>query len=333
MALNRVARELWTRFGGRSRVPESRIKRRGRGVLVLGYHGIREHQTQPDWLLVEQAAFEQQLRWLRAEFDIVAIDEAVVALRQGAVRGRLACVTFDDGYANNISLALPVLQRFRVPATIYLATSFIGSPDILWTVRLRGAIVRTRARTFSLDGESPHLRVVPRTVRGRNRLVAAMKLELAARPRAERMQLLARIEADLGRAAYTRDEFGFMGREDLAAGAASGLLTFGGHTVHHEILSLCSDGLVAGEVQDSIAAISRLGLPPSATFAYPNGEAADFDDRAQAAVQEGGCHAAVTTIPGFNRDASALFAMRRVLVPGHAGLTAFRLAAAGMMSP
>lgn len=333
MALKRIKRALWTLLGGGSRVPRAMIQRRGAGVLVLGYHGVRQFRTRPDWLLVEQGAFERQMRWLKAEFDVVGIDEAVEALRQGPVKDRLACVTFDDGYANNISLGLPVLQQFRVPATIYLATGYLGSPDMLWTVRLRGAIIGTRATTLSLNGGSGGPRSVPRTMRGRNRLVEEMKRDFAARPRPERMRILEHLEVELGGATWSRDAFGFMNREELAAGASSGLLTFGAHTVHHEILGQCSDEVVAREVQDSVDAVRELGVPLSNTFAYPNGEPPDFDQRAQAAVEAAGCRAALTTIPGFNRDATHLLAMRRVLVPGHAGIAAFRQAAAGMIVP
>ena len=87
-------------------------------------------------------------------------------------------------------------------------------------------------------------------------------------------------------------EFALMDEADIAALERSQLVTLGGHTVNHEILSNLDDQSLDREVSDSIAAIGRMTTRCSRTFAYPNGTAADFDERAQVVVRREGCSAA-----------------------------------------
>ena len=111
----------------------ARVANRKR-LLIITYHGIREDASPArSWLLLPVSEFVRQMEFLRAHYDVLPIDDALA--KPGNRRPR-ACVTFDDGYRNNLELALPVLERLRLPATVYLPTAFIGSSHVLWTTRL-----------------------------------------------------------------------------------------------------------------------------------------------------------------------------------------------------
>jgi hypothetical protein len=118
----------------------------------------------------------------------------------------------------------------------------------------------------------------------------------------------------------------------VGALAHSGWVTFGGHTVNHEILSTLGDADVESEVRGSVAAVTSLGAAMSATFAYPNGRRRDFDDRAVAALRAAGCSAAVTTLTGLNTPDTDPFALRRVVVGDRETLADFKLMTSGFLS-
>lgn len=88
-------------------------------VLVAMYHRVADDLTTP-WT-VSNAMFARQIDWLRANVDVVSLDEARRRIREGNRRVAVA-ITFDDGYADNCDAALPLLIRHRLPCT-YFVTS------------------------------------------------------------------------------------------------------------------------------------------------------------------------------------------------------------------
>jgi peptidoglycan/xylan/chitin deacetylase (PgdA/CDA1 family) len=97
---------------------------------VLGYHGIAESRRRDDLslLLLAPGRFRSQLELLRAAgFRFVTLLELARLADGGPPPPGLAAVTFDDGMRNNHEIALPILQEFDIPATVYVTIGFIGA--------------------------------------------------------------------------------------------------------------------------------------------------------------------------------------------------------------
>ena len=117
-------------------------------LLICCYHGLRENEDpRRDWLLLPQREFARQLRFLRSHYRCIPIDQGVEELRSGTLTANTACVTFDDGYRTTLTIGLPLLQRFKIPATIYLTTGLIGTDKLPWNTELELAIRNARADT------------------------------------------------------------------------------------------------------------------------------------------------------------------------------------------
>lgn len=289
-----------------------------RRLLIVCYHGLREDDAPArHWLLLPRAEFEAQIAYLARHYECLPIDAALDRLWSGRLTTPTACVTFDDGYRNNMELGLPVLQRHGVPATIYLATGLIGTGEILWTTATELAFRHSPRPRVSLDalglGEVALGDAAARARAGRA-AVEALKLRPSAERRALHADLLARLGADTG----DRRPFALLDWDEVRTVAASGLVTFGGHTVHHEIVSRLDDAEVEAEIGGSVSAVRR-EVPAagvSATFAYPNGRPQDVDARAEAALARAGCVAAVTTSEGLNTPDVPRMRLRRLVVGG-----------------
>jgi peptidoglycan/xylan/chitin deacetylase (PgdA/CDA1 family) len=92
-------------------------------VRIMFYHRVADEHPN-DWTLSTRT-FAKQIHWLRRRFDIVSLAEAQRRIIEGH-RGRpAACITFDDGYADNLRFALPLLARYEIPYTYFVATEFI----------------------------------------------------------------------------------------------------------------------------------------------------------------------------------------------------------------
>ena len=93
-------------------------------LSILIYHRVLPH---PDPLLPglpDKRCFEQQMAVLNRFFNVLPLDQAIQRLREHSLPPRAACITFDDGYANNREFAYLILKKYEAPFAIYVATSF-----------------------------------------------------------------------------------------------------------------------------------------------------------------------------------------------------------------
>src|SRR5262245_10631610 len=100
---------------------------RGGALLVLIYHRVL---PEPDPILADEPdarTFAAQMDVLRDVCHVLPLAEGVERLQRGSLPPRAVCITFDDGYANNCEVAAPILAARKLPATVFVATGFIGS--------------------------------------------------------------------------------------------------------------------------------------------------------------------------------------------------------------
>jgi len=111
--------------------------------LILGYHSISERRN--DALAVSGSNFEYQLRWLseRGYHSLTLADFLAGGKRS---QGRVVIITFDDGYADNYSLAFPILQRYGFVATVFLVSEYVNTDRVFpWD---KPKIARTEERSL-----------------------------------------------------------------------------------------------------------------------------------------------------------------------------------------
>jgi peptidoglycan/xylan/chitin deacetylase (PgdA/CDA1 family) len=329
--LSRLAHRL---AGGAGLPHVVRWAQRGR-LLIVCYHGLRRDDApRRHWLLLPESAFARQIAFLAEHYDCLPIDVAVERLYQGALTRPTACVTFDDGYESNLTLGLPILARHRVPATLYLATGLIGTDARVWPIRIEHAFVRAAQERVDLS------RLGMGTVSlgspaERQTLGEAVAEVLKLMPIDERRPVQDWLLAELDGpelAECDAGAFASLTWAGVAELAASGLFTFGGHTVHHEIVSRLGDRELEAELAGSIDAV-RQAVPghTSRTFAYPNGRPEDVGSRPGHVLEGLGCLGAVTTTEGLNTPQTAPMHLRRLVMGGgETDLAAFAVRAAAV---
>jgi peptidoglycan/xylan/chitin deacetylase (PgdA/CDA1 family) len=285
------------------------VRRRcSRNVQILTYHRVNDERD-PFFPAIPSAVFATQMEYLASHFSVCSLTEAVERLRTGDVPDNTVVITFDDGYRDNYIYAFPILRKFCIPATIFLATSSIGSGAILWHDRVFVAFRETRepflrgygkaCRSYSLQTVAERLTAqqdILRFLRSLdeceraiwiNRLVADLKVE--ERKEASHLML-------------SWDEVREMHQHGIA---------FGSHTVTHPILSTLSTERIEQEIYESQNAIAQeIGVVPT-TFAYPNGSLEDFTPETKEILHDAGYICAVTTVFGANEPEQDLFELRR----------------------
>ncbi len=99
--------------------------RRNRAV-VLAYHRVFEDKFDPLLLCVSPKKFEKQMKYIKSKFNVISLSQLVSDLENNTLRKNSICVTFDDGYIDNLTLALPILEKYEIPATVFVTAGKIG---------------------------------------------------------------------------------------------------------------------------------------------------------------------------------------------------------------
>jgi glycosyltransferase involved in cell wall biosynthesis len=267
--------------------PLIRVARRA-AALALCYHRVLE--TPGTWdpaLVVARDTFRRQLEALARDYELCTCSELGRAL-SGGERRRLCAVSFDDGYADNLTVALPVLREVGAPATLFLATDPVARRRALWFERL-ALVLRPHLedpRLRRLCDEQPALRRLPDVIARAQSPRQAVRAAVALLKESdtETRELAERLLTDAFGPPDPAALPAFLDWDGVRALAAAGV-EIGGHTVTHPILPRTAPDRARDEIAAGRAQIeAALGRPVTA-FAYPNG---DHDDATVRLVREAG---------------------------------------------
>lgn len=227
-------------------------------------------------------------------FRILPLDEAVTALRAGNLPPNAACITFDDGYPDWRTGALPVLERLGIHATFFLtAGQYSGLP--MWNERILHAVDAAQDGTPPLQwpGVPP---LLFSNARERQNCVAVLDEYLKYQEPVEKERLLIELEQHTG---LERARVPTMSVDDLRLLHAKGF-GIGGHSVSHPILSRCTAQQAYEEIAGAREQLESLIRGKVTAFAYPNGTPGkDFGPEHIDMVRRAGYRFAVTTHKGY----------------------------------
>lgn len=278
-------------------------------LSVLIFHRVL---AQPDPLLPGEAdasRFDQICGWVAQWFKVLPLGEAVRRLGQGDLPARAMVITFDDGYADNHDVALPILQRHGLVATFYVATGFLDggrmwNDTVIESVR-GGPAGGLALGHLKLDGLD-HLPLgdIAQRRAAIGRLLGALKY----RPVEERRQLVQAVAEASGAALPGH----LMMRSAQVRALAGRGMTVGAHTVSHPILMTLPAERARVEIDQSRQALEGIIGEPVRHFAYPNGvPGRDLSDETVAIVRSLGFDSAVTTSWGAARRGDDRFQLPR----------------------
>ncbi|MBE7184998.1 MAG: polysaccharide deacetylase family protein [Methylobacterium mesophilicum] len=274
----------------------------GMGAILM-LHRVTDDLRFPEGpnrhLSISPRFLDQVLAALREDgFLFVSMDEAVERLRAGNAGGpRFVALTADDGYRDNLTEALPVLERHAAPITVYVAPGLIeGRADLWWDVIEQAVNV---GRPIGLGGETLLCDTPDAKRDAFHRLLATVNRDV---PEGERTAFVRGIARDVGVDHDLPRRETLMMWEDLEGFARHPLVTIGAHTVHHHNLKRLGKAEARFELEEGRRLIAgRLGRAPR-HFAYPYGFAEAVGAREVALAREAGYLSAVTTRHGILRE-------------------------------
>jgi len=248
--------------------------RASRSLTVLTYHRVADatelgSATFRPNVSASPEMFDRQMAYLCRHFSVVGLETVLAWLRgKSTLPPRPAMITFDDGYLDNLTHALPILRSHECPATLFLTTDYVGEGEpFYWDLA---------AHRFDRKQTDTALRKWVEELKG-------------MRPDERRAALGDVTGEEFAPTHLTWDDV----REMMASG-----ITVGAHTCSHTILTRLTPEEMKREIDDSIAAIRDATGTDVHAFAYPNGLKGDFNATTKALLAETGIRLAFTMLRG-----------------------------------
>lgn len=275
-------------------------------LLVLMYHRVLR---EPDPLLADEPdarTFAAHMDLLQSTFNVIGLSEAIDRMKTNSLPKRAVCITFDDGYANNFEVALPILAARKLPATVFVTTQFIGGGR-MWNDTVIEVVRRARGELdlggFGLD-KYPLV-----DMPARRAAFDAILNKLKYLEPAERLRTV-EVIAECSGAELPNS---LMMSEEMIRGLHAGGVEIGAHTQSHPILAKIPEEHARVEIARSKSILEDVIGAPVTTFAYPNGRPqTDYDKRHVALVKACGFQGAVSTARGCARRDADLFQIPRI---------------------
>jgi peptidoglycan/xylan/chitin deacetylase (PgdA/CDA1 family) len=288
-------------------------------ALILTYHRVlsekelNQYFIQPG-MYVCNDVFEKQMQFLQKHFQILSFAELLSLWKDKALdqNKRYCVITFDDGWLDNYIYAYPILKNYRIPATIFLTTSFIGTNHWFWSDQLIYLLQRLNDSALNVLLDSNNW--LKDILRPHHLSINEMRFntiieKCKQRPDDEIQALIEKIKTIS--ALEFPEERMFLNWQEVNEMSHCGI-SFGSHSCTHKILTKLSVDEIQKEIEDSLCTLREKKINYIPIFCYPNG---NYTQEIIKLVKAAGYQGAVSANFGFEDGfPQNLFALKRISI-------------------
>jgi peptidoglycan/xylan/chitin deacetylase (PgdA/CDA1 family) len=312
--------------------------RLGQRALILLYHRISELPTDSQLLCVTPSHFAEHLEILRKEYSPISLGELSRDYRHENLPQGAVVVTFDDGYFDNLTNAKPLLERYDIPATVFVTTGYIGRQREFWSDQLESVLLQPgslpqmlsltiggrpycwtlgKAGFYSEEayGRDRGWNVLNKNAAGpRQLLYGALHRLIRPLPEDDQARVLDSLLAWAGMKPILRATHRTLSANELVCMSERGFIDIGAHTVTHPVLSAFPPVVQRTEIQGSKVQLEDILGYPVTSFAYPYGFSSDYSAETVATVRQAGFDCACSSYQGNAWRGSDRFQLPRRIV-------------------
>ena len=230
---------------------------------------------------------------MEENYEFVSLDTVYDRLQEKHIGRKFIALTFDDGYADNLIHAYPILKKYNIPFTIYIVTSYPDGQLTPWWHPLEDLILKNDYLEFQEDEKTYKFNCAG--LSEKETAFHSIRALLMGGPQAD---LLARVnkffsQYDIDLSKTTKDLM--LNWDQIIELSNTGIVTLGAHTVNHLALNRLTDENIKREVLDSKLRLESKLHKSIDHFSYPFGSSEEVNEREFAIVKECGFKTSTTT--------------------------------------
>lgn len=289
--------------------------------LILLYNRVANDPINSQLLAVSPQNFESHLKELAANYRVIPLSDLLNEVRINRFVPHTVAITFDDGYADNLTNALPLLEKYNLPATVFVTSGMVGLDREFWWDAMERIFLTNHPLpeilsmndsigTFECDLTTPQNRL-----KVYDELCGIFRNQTVNKINQFIDQLLVWAGLDL----VGRDSHRVLNLPQLKKLASSQLIEIGSHTLSHSKLSILSQKEQLYEIQIPKQQLSSVLQKPVSMLSYPYGGTGDFTKETARLVAEVGYSAGIANIQGDITAPVDMYAIPRRLVRNWSG--------------
>jgi peptidoglycan/xylan/chitin deacetylase (PgdA/CDA1 family) len=314
-------------------------KTTGPRALILLYHRVSDLDLDPQLLSVSSRRFAAHLDHISRSYRVVTLQWLTEAIQhEPDSLDRCVAVTFDDGYVDNLLVAKPLLESYRIPATVFVTSGYLGTNDEFWWDELDRLLLQPSTlpprlhlringvehayelgchSSYSSDDGVRHRSwnvLEDETPTVRHRIYRDLCAALKPLSQGERSAALDELRTWAGKDRRGRHSHRCLSPTEVTELGSGDLIEVGAHSVSHPVLGTLDLAEQQSEIHDSRKSLEALVGKPVESFAYPFGTTADYTDQTVALVRNAGFRRACSNFPAFTTGRSDPYQLPRCIV-------------------
>ena len=264
-------------------------------MKIVYYHRVAEIDNDYNKLAVTPEIFEQHICYYKEHYNIIPID--MWDSPEDKEREKLI-ITFDDGYEDMYTNLLPIVEKYKVPVTVYISTGRIDGRSEMWCDDILRYILSEKSYpdAFDLIHELYGYHFDTSSIDNRVQLYRSIRYIMQRVSEDDRRSILKQLSLWSGISHEVRPNRRIMTVEQIRQLKQSSLVTIGAHTINHPSLARYGYEEQKVEIEQSKSNLEQIIEMPVLHFSYPFGTKADYDKNSIKVLKECGFHTSVTTV-------------------------------------
>jgi peptidoglycan/xylan/chitin deacetylase (PgdA/CDA1 family) len=321
------------------RVPQLIKNKLVPGGIILLYHRVTNLPSDPHLLSVTPQQFAEHLEVIKKYGNPMPLKRLVKLLSEGKRPNKAVVITFDDGYADNLLEAKPILEKYDIPATVYVTTGHIEYNQEFWWDELDRLLLQSGPTLpnalnikvgkkdyqwefgpLSSYSHEDYQRYLNWNVlntdfpTSRHKNFCSLHKFIKTLSVQERNNVIEQLRTFIGTEPTARSTHRTLTEKEVIELDKGGLIEVGAHTVTHSVLSVIPVEEQRYEIQESKKRLEEILGRTVDSFAYPFGGRADYTSDTVKIAKEAGFTSSCSNFFGIVRRDTSLFELPRMMV-------------------
>ena len=288
---------------------------------ILLYHGVTSIKSKgienSSNKHIHVDSFEREMAFIKKNYPILSMDEVISIYKKNKkIKGEYFAVTFDDGFKNNFTDAYPILLKYEVPATFYISTGMINSKKLFWVDKIECCINNSKKNKFDIKIQNKYYSFDLSNKFSKIKALTEIKKLCKLLPKKNKDKVIKDLSSTLNITPSIKygKNYETLTWANVRKMNKSKLITFGAHTIDHDILSYLKKNEMEYQVTESIKKLSSEISENVRHFSYPEGQQNHFNKDVIRFLKKKGIHCSPSAINGICSSKDNLFNLKRIMV-------------------